>query len=186
MLAPPPLLILYFIFEMIECVLIIQMNMRSEVSQEEAEKQEKEFRKNLSVPTIMTVPFLALNHYDALFMLVYLFVAVALLTYKNVTYPLPGYALACEGVILAMLGLTQGLRYHFASKAVADKESKYVVIYIVGSVFVLLSFIFELRLQTYVILAEVITNWVGIGLMGAETICAVWIIKVYQHKRKNQ
>lgn len=37
--------------------------------------------------------------------------------------------------------------------------------YMVGSIFVLLSFIFELRLQTYVILAEIITNWVGIGLV---------------------
>jgi hypothetical protein len=140
------------------------MNNENE-GQGELEKQEKEFRKNLSVPTIMAVPFLALNHYDALFMLVYLFIAISLLTYKNVTYPLPGYALASEGVILAMLTLTQLLRYHFASRAVADKQSKFAIIYIVGSVFVLLSYIFELRLQTYIILAEVITNWIGIILM---------------------
>jgi len=43
----------------------------------------------------MAVPFLALNHYDGLFMLVYMFIAIALLAYKNITYPLPGYALAC-------------------------------------------------------------------------------------------
>jgi hypothetical protein len=101
----------------------------------------------------MAVPFLALNHYDALFMLVYLFIAIALLAYKNSIYPLPNYALACEGVVLAMLALTQTLRYRFASLAVADKQTKFGVVYIVGSVFVLLSFIFELRLQTYVILA---------------------------------
>jgi hypothetical protein len=112
----------------------------------------------------MAVPFLALNHYDGLFMLVYLFVAIALLAYKNSAYPLPGYAMASEGVILAMLGLTQVLRYRFAALAVADRQTKFAVIYIVGSVFALLSFIFELRLQTYVILAEVVTNWVGIVL----------------------
>ncbi len=113
----------------------------------------------------MAVPFLALNHYDGLFMLVYMFIAVGLLTYKNSIYPFPNYALASEGIILAMLSLTQILRYHFASRAVADKLSKYAIIYIVGSVFCLLSFIFELTLQTYVILAEVITNWVGICLI---------------------
>ena len=85
-----------------------------------------------------------------------------------------------------MLSLTQLLRYHFAGKAVSDKLTNYAVIYIIGSVFVLLSFIFMLRLQTYVILAEVITNWIGICFMVLETACALWIIKVYQHKRRNQ
>lgn len=162
------------------------MNLEGEKSEDELAKQEKEFRKNLSVPTLMAVPFLALNHYDGLFMLVYLFVAIALLAYKNSIYPLPGYALACEGVILAMLALTQVLRYRFAALAIADKQTKFAVIYIVGSVFVLLSFIFELRLQTYVILAEVVTNWVGIVLIILETLCAVWIIVVFQHKRRDR
>ena len=49
----------------------------------------------MSVPTLIAVPFLALNHYDGLFMLVYLFIAIALLAYKNSIYPLPNYALAC-------------------------------------------------------------------------------------------
>jgi hypothetical protein len=134
----------------------------------------------------MAVPFLALNHYDGLFMLVYLFLAIALLAYKNSVYPLPGYALAAEGVVLAMLGLTQSLRYRFAALAISDKETKFAVIYIVGSVFVLLSFIFELRLQTYVILAEVVTNWVGIALVILESLAAVWIIVVLQHKRRDR
>jgi hypothetical protein len=42
----------------------------------------------------MAVPFLALNHYDGLFMLIYLFIAIGLLAYKNSIYPLPGYAIA--------------------------------------------------------------------------------------------
>ncbi len=134
----------------------------------------------------MAVPFLALNHYDGLFMLVYLIIAIALLAYKNSAYPLPGYALACEGVVLVMLALTQALRYRFAGMAISDKQAHFAIIYIVGSVFVLLSFIFELRLQTYVILAEVVTNWVGIALVVLEVLCAVWIIVVLQHKRRNQ
>lgn len=62
----------------------------------------------------MAIPFLALNRYDRLFLLLYLAIAVALLAYKNSVYPLPGYALACEGTILAMLCLTQALRYTMA------------------------------------------------------------------------
>ena len=53
------------------------------------------FKKNMSPPTIMAVPFLALNHYDRLFMLLYLAIAIALLGYKNTVYPLPPYAVAC-------------------------------------------------------------------------------------------
>lgn len=90
----------------------------------------------------MAVPFLALNHYDGLFMFVYLFIAIGLLAYKNVIYPFPNYALASEGIILTMLSLTQVLRYHFASKTISDKQTKFAIIYIVGSVFTLLSFIF--------------------------------------------
>jgi hypothetical protein len=134
----------------------------------------------------MAVPFLALNHYDGLFMLVYLIIAIALLAYKNSAYPLPGYALASEGVVLVMLALTQALRYRFAGMAISDKQTHFAVIYIIGSVFVLLSFIFELRLQTYVILAEVVTNWVGIALVVLEVLCAVWIIVILQHKSRNQ
>ena len=162
------------------------MNLEPERAEEQGVKQEKEFRKNLSVPTLMAVPFLALNHYDGLFMLVYLVIAISLLAYKNSVYPLPGYALACEGVVLVMLALTQALRYRFASMTISDKQSHYAVIYIVGSVFVLLSFIFELRLQTYVILAEIVTNWVGIGFAVLEVLCAVWIIVVLKHKNRNQ
>lgn len=47
-------------------------------------------------------------------MLVYMVIAIALLAYKHFTYPLPTYALACEGIILAMLALTQILRYSLA------------------------------------------------------------------------
>jgi hypothetical protein len=49
----------------------------------------------LSVPTVMSIPFLALNYYDSLFMLIYLIIAVGLLAYKNSLYPLPSYALVC-------------------------------------------------------------------------------------------
>lgn len=96
----------------------------------------------MSVTTIMAIPFLALNHYDGLFMLVYMFIAIGLLAYKNIIYPFPGYALACEGIILTMLSLTQLLRYKLASKTVTDRQTNYAIIYLVGSVFVMLSLIF--------------------------------------------
>lgn len=40
-----------------------------------------------------------------------------------------------------------------------------VVVYLVASVFVILSYVFQLRLQTYVVMAEVIINWVGLALV---------------------
>jgi hypothetical protein len=132
----------------------------------------------------MAVPFLAFNRYDRLFMVVYLVIAFALLGYKGRVYPLPGYAVGCEGTILVMLGLTQALRYGLAERAVAEKEGRMVAVYLLASLFVLLSYVFELRLQTYVVMAEVITNWVGLGLLAGEVVCALWVLKVLTHKKR--
>ena len=57
------------------------------------------------------------------------------------------------------------MRYVLAERAVSEKESKMVVVYLVTTVFVILSFVFELRLQTYVVMAELITNWIGLGFV---------------------
>ena len=86
---------------------------------ENKEEQEAlQFYKNLTPPTLMALPFIALNHYDRLFMLLYLTISIALLWYKNTIYPLPGYAVACQGTLLTMLILTQWLRYILAERAV--------------------------------------------------------------------
>jgi hypothetical protein len=114
-----------------------------------------------------------------------MFIAVGLLAYKDSTLPLPGYALASEGVVLVMLVLTHLLRWDLARRGVSDKQAKFIVMYLVGSIFVLLSYIFELRLQTYVVLAEVITNWTGIGIVILEIISAIWVLKVLQHKKQS-
>ena len=91
------------------------MNSERQRQQEEKELTEaREFQKQLAPPTIMAVPFLALNHYDRWFLSLYMIIAIALLAYKNQIYPLPPYAVACEGTILAMLSLTQLLRYNLA------------------------------------------------------------------------
>ena len=58
-----------------------------------------------------------------------------------------------------------------------------VAVYIVSSVFVACSFTFELRLQTYVVLAEVITNWTGIALVIAEVGVSIWVLKIFQQKK---
>jgi hypothetical protein len=132
----------------------------------------------------MAVPFLAFNNYDRLFLILYMAISIALLAYKHQVYPLPGYAVACQGVILAMLVLTQLLRYVLAERAVGDKEGKMVVVYLVSSVFVILSYVFQLRLQTYVVMAEVIINWVGLSLVIVEMCCGVWVAVVLMHKKR--
>jgi hypothetical protein len=95
-------------------------DMDEEKNLEKINKQ-KDFKKNLSISTLLSIPFLAINFYDALFLIVYLFIAITLLIYKSVKYPLPYYAMASEAVIIVMLALTQSLRYVLAKKAVLDK-----------------------------------------------------------------
>lgn len=132
----------------------------------------------------MVLPFLALNRYDRLFLIVYMIIAIVLLAYKQTLYPLPSYALATEGTLLAMLALTQWLRYHLAERAVGENAGKMVVIYLITTLFVILSLIFELSLQTYVLLAELVAGWTGIGLAVSEIICGLWVLKVLEHKKK--
>lgn len=61
-----------------------------------------------------------------------------------------------------------------------------VVLYLITTIFVLLSLIFELRLQTYVALVEIITGWVGIAFIIAEVICALWVLKILQRKKRGR
>ncbi len=60
------------------------------------------------------------------------------------------------------------------------------MVYLIATVFVLLSLIFELRLQTYVVLAEVITNWTGIVFVVLEVGASLWVLKVLQHKKRGR
>ena len=85
-----------------------------------------------------------------------------------------------------MLTLTQLLRYRLAERGVAEKEGKMVVVYLLTSVFVLLEYVFMLRLQTYVVMAEVITNCVGLGLLVGEGCCGVWVLVVLMRKKRGR
>ena len=45
-------------------------------------------------------------------------------------------------------------------------------------------YVFQLRLQTYVLLVDFVMNWLGLALTIAEILCAVWVIVV--EKKKNR
>ena len=87
--------------------------------------------------------------------------------------------------MLVMLALTQMMRYVLARRGVTDKQGSCILFYLIGSVFILLTYVFELRLQTYVILGEVITNSIGIGLVVLEIAVGVWVFKVLRHKKQS-
>lgn len=127
---------------------------------------------------------MAVNFYDQLFLVIYLLIASTLLIYKNSRYPLPAYALACEVVVLVMLCFTQLIRYVFAKKSIVDRSSKFVLLYLAATLFVLLSYIFGLALQTYVLLIEVVTNWAGIALAVLETLSGLWVLNTLQRKKQ--
>ena len=84
----------------------------------------------------------------------------------------------------AMVALTQLIKGVLAKRGVTDKTANSVLMFIIGAGFLLLTYIFMLRLQTYVILAEVITNSIAIGLTVLQIIVGVWVYKVLDHKVK--
>ena len=58
-----------------------------------------------------------------------------------------------------------------------------VVVYLITTVFVVLSLVFMLRLQTYVLMAEVIINWIGLAFVICEVLTGIWVCKVLWHKK---
>jgi hypothetical protein len=111
----------------------------------------------------MTIPLLSLNFYEILYFIIYSFITIALLIYKNNKYPLPPYAINMEGAIIALFILAQVIRNMTIEQAVLNKSPKHALVYIILTIFVIPCYVFFLRLQTYCLLIDVIINWIGIG-----------------------
>lgn len=133
----------------------------------------------------MSIPLLSINFYESIFMFIWAFIEVTLLIYKNIKYPLPTYALNIEGGIIAMFLITQVIRYFIVEKSILDKSPSAMVFYIILTVLTIPQYVFFLRLQTYVLLIEVVINWVGIGFNIMESGLAVWVWRVFQRKKNS-
>ena len=123
----------------------------------------KDYKKYLSINTIISIPLLSINFYESVFFIIYGLIEVGMLVYKNQKYPLPTYAFNIEGTILAMFILIQLVRYMIIQKGILDKQPSMIVLYILLTAFVIPIYSFFLRVQTYVLLIEVVINWVGIS-----------------------
>jgi hypothetical protein len=131
----------------------------------------------------MTIPFLALNFYDTIFYLFYFFITIGLLVYKVEKYPMPQYAIDSEAIMIVLFTFIQYIRYLIGQGAVREVHPKKVVFYMVINLFIILMYAFQLRLQTYVLLADFIINWIGIAFTLLEVFSAVWLLKVFQRKK---
>lgn len=60
------------------------------------------------------------------------------------------------------------------------------MVFIIVSVVMIALYVFQLRLQTYVMMGDFIINWVGIGITIAELICAAWVYSVFQRKKSTR
>jgi len=91
---------------------------------------------------------------------------------------------ATELLMLSLFIATQLIRLEFARKGVNNRDGDNVRNYIIVSLLVVLSYVFFLRLQTYVTILEVITNAFGIGWTAIETGIAVWLVVIFYKKGK--
>ena len=131
----------------------------------------------------MNIPFLALNYYDSMYFIIYFCISVSLLVYKVERYVLPLYAVDTEAIALVLFAIAQYLRYRLGELAVAVKEPRKVVFYLISSFFVILVYIFQIRLQTYILLTDFVVNWVGIGFTISEFISAIWLLAIFKRKK---
>ena len=84
-----------------------------------------------------------------------------------------------------MFILTQVIRYFTVEKGVVDKDPKSIVFYIIMTVFIIPQYVFFLRLQTYVLLIEVVINWIGIAFSIMQIGLGIWVWKVFQRKKNS-
>ncbi len=153
------------------------------MTDEEIDKRRKEMQKNLSINTVMSIPLLSINFYESIFLLIWNFLSITLLIFKTHKYPLPTYAVNIEGGIIGMFILTQVIRYFTVEKGVVDKDPKSIIFYIIMTVFIIPQYVFFLRLQTYVLLIEVVINWIGIAFSIMQIGFGIWVWKVFQRKK---
>ena len=92
-------------------------------------------------------------------------------------------AVNSAAVTLVFFALMQYLRYKLGESAVAEKEPRKIVFYLISSFFVILVYTFQIRLQTYVLLADFVLSWVGIGFTVSEFISAIWLLTVFRRKK---
>ena len=153
-------------------------------NREQREAEAYEFKKNISINSFMSIPFLALNYYDAIYFLLYFCISAGLIVYKVEKYVMPTYAIDTEVVTLILFALSQYLRYNIGQAAVAEKEPRKVLFYLITTFFIALLYVFQIRLQTYVLLADFILSWVGIGFTIAEFASAIWLLLIFRRKKK--
>jgi hypothetical protein len=133
----------------------------------------------------MTIPLLSLNFYEILYFIIYSFITIALLIYKNNKYPLPPYAINMEGAIIALFILAQVIRNMTIEQAVLNKSPKHALVYIILTIFVIPCYVFFLRLQTYCLLIDVIINWIGIGFCVVQTLLSIWVWIIFKRKKSH-
>lgn len=131
----------------------------------------------------MAIPFMSINFYDTVFFAIYMVISIGLFIYKVNKYPFPQYAIDMQAVLLTFFALTHYMRYQLAKDSIAQKEPKKIVYYIIITVLMIPLYVFQLRLQTYVVLVDFVLNWVGLGMAVAELVSGIWVLVVYRRKK---
>lgn len=107
---------------------------------------------------------MSLNFYDTVFFAIYMIITIGLFIYKVQKYPFPQYAIDMQAVLITFFALTHYMRYQLAKDSISQKEPKKIIFYIIITVLLIPLYVFQLRLQTYVVLVDFVLNWVGLGL----------------------
>lgn len=92
---------------------------RRENNNEEQENEAREFRKNISVNSFMSIPFTSMNFYETAYFAIYMIISIGLFLYKVQKYPFPQYAISMQSVLLTFFALSHYMRYQLAKIAIS-------------------------------------------------------------------
>ncbi len=85
--------------------------------------------------------------------------------------------------MIGLFILTQVMRYQLLQNGILDKQPSLIMFMMIITVFIIPNYIFFLRLQTYVLLIEVVINSIGIIFNVIQIILAFWVWRVFKIKK---
>jgi transmembrane protein 216 len=125
-------------------------------------------------PTVRSsLPFQMLMFFNSWYFVLFFFLELALFTYKGLTFPYPGGALAAEIILIFILAGLETVRIFLGYKGNLIES---IPITVTSLIFTIVSFFGVLYLliwQTYVLRADVILTAIEIAFIGLEFILAI-------------
>ena len=135
----------------------------------ENELIKKRVLEQISYPK-SSIPLLVINYYSFLYAVFYLFANSLLFVYKGFVFPYPPHSLGPEIAGFFFFITIQFFRNNLNNSGNKSETRSSLILSVCFSIPVIMGFVYLLRLQTYVLVFDLVMNIIGIVFIGLEII----------------